>query len=248
MAVGHEALRALRHTWPATSFLARLSEDDLYDLLRLGFTRSFSDREVLIAEGTGDTDILLILKGFAKVEGHTAAGHTTLLAIRVGGEVVGELAALDGGRRSASVIAAGRVIAQSVDGERFRAHLRQRPHVAADVQTMINAKLRTATRHRIATGSAPVLVRVARVLDVLAVDHGRTISAGCVIGVPLPHADLASLLGVGHQSVERALATLRARSVVLTKYRRVIITDYPELRAIADSADFDQAAIPPTEP
>ena len=68
---------------------------------------TYSDREVIIEEGSKGSWIYVILEGIAKVKKRTAKGMVTVDILRVG-EVFGEMAFLEGGMntRSASVIAA----------------------------------------------------------------------------------------------------------------------------------------------
>ena len=68
---------------------------------------TYSDREVIIEEGSKGSWIYVILEGIAKVKKRTPKGMVTVDFLREG-EVFGEMAFLEGGMstRSASVIAA----------------------------------------------------------------------------------------------------------------------------------------------
>jgi CRP-like cAMP-binding protein len=68
---------------------------------------TYSDREVIIEEGSKGSWIYVILEGIAKVKKRTPKGMVTVDILREG-EVFGEMAFLEGGTstRSASVIAA----------------------------------------------------------------------------------------------------------------------------------------------
>lgn len=68
---------------------------------------TYSDREVIIEEGSKGSWIYVILEGIAKVKKRTPKGMVTVDVLREG-EVFGEMAFLEGGAntRSASVIAA----------------------------------------------------------------------------------------------------------------------------------------------
>ena len=66
---------------------------------------------VLIREGDPGTAVYLLLAGSVKVTGATDEGGS-LLAIRVGGDLVGELAVLDGRPRVATVTTPGPVLSR----------------------------------------------------------------------------------------------------------------------------------------
>jgi CRP/FNR family transcriptional regulator, cyclic AMP receptor protein len=67
----------------------------------------FRKGQTLISEGEQADDIFLLLDASVKVSAQLDAGGRALLAIRIGGDVVGEIAAMDGGTRSATVSACG---------------------------------------------------------------------------------------------------------------------------------------------
>ncbi|MFF3913864.1 hypothetical protein ACFYZB_10310 [Streptomyces sp. NPDC001852] len=53
--------------WPRGSFLGRLSDTALEDLLALGRPRDFRAKDLLIRQGNTDRHTLLLLSGLAKV-------------------------------------------------------------------------------------------------------------------------------------------------------------------------------------
>ena len=228
--------------WPQGSLMANLPEADREVLTRLGRGRRFTSGEALMTEGGTDTTAMLITEGCVKVIGAAEDGGAVLLALRVRGELVGELSALDGQPRSATVLALCPTVAKVMAGTAFRTLLRERPVVAEVVQRSIAAKLRGATRHRIDSSSGTATVRLARALDTLARSYARVVPEGLRIDVPLSHADLAALAGVSEASVQRALRSLRAAGAVATKYRGVVVREPTLLRAIAGQSDWPTAA------
>jgi CRP-like cAMP-binding protein len=213
--------------------MSNLSGPDREALLGLGSFRRYAPGEMLMVEGGLDTDVVLLLEGCAKVLVAADDGSTVLLAIRAPGDVVGELAALDGRPRSATVVAARGIRAHVVSGVAFRAFLRERPDVANELQRSVAGKLRAAIRYRIDAVSATVPVRLARTLDSLARSYGRPTAAGLRIDVPLSNADLAALAGLSSASVQRALRALRACGAITTEYRSVLVRDLTVLQSAA---------------
>ena len=93
-------------------------------------------------------------------------------------------------------------------------------------------ELRLATRHRVVVSGAPVGVRLALVLTYLVETYGRSCPEGTEIDVPLSQPELASLIGVSEPSLQRALSGLRARDVVGTRYRRLVVRNVEALRVL----------------
>ncbi|HKD97672.1 MAG TPA: Crp/Fnr family transcriptional regulator [Micromonosporaceae bacterium] len=220
--------------WPAGTFLAGLSVADTDALLGAGTARAFVDRQVIIAEGVGGAEVYLIVRGFAKVVTSTPGGAEALLAVRAAGDILGELAAVDGGGRASTAIAAGPVQARMVDAPRFNQLLDERPGIGRAVRLALSAKLREASHFRVDAGPAGTRERVVRALVHLMDIYGRPVDGGgLLVGVPLSQADLAKLVGISVPSTTRALRTLRDEAVLDTAYRRIVVRDPDRLRAIA---------------
>ncbi|MFF4835978.1 Crp/Fnr family transcriptional regulator [Streptomyces sp. NPDC001315] len=227
----------LGRSWPRGSLLSNLSGPDRDALLGLGSFRRYTPGEALMVEGGRDTVVALLLDGCVKVLVAAEDGSTVLLAIRAPGDVVGELAALDGRPRSATVLAARGTSARVISGVAFRGFLRERPDAATELQRSVAGKLRAAIRYRIDAVSGPVTVRLARTLDTLARAYGRPARQGLRIDVPLSNADLAALAGLSTASVQRGLRALRASGAIATEYRSVLVRDIAVLRAVAAGQD-----------
>jgi CRP/FNR family cyclic AMP-dependent transcriptional regulator len=221
-------------TFPSGSFLAGLSRTARGALLELGIAREFGPEKLLLREGDPSTHVFLLVDGCVKITGATPEGHLALLAIRVGGDLVGELAAMDGQPRVATVTTAGRVRARLVSQAEFRRFLLGFPDVALAVSGSVGAKLRWATRRRIDFGSREVRIRLARVLLELATSYGIPAGPHLRIGVALTQPELAALVGAAEPTVHRALARLRREAIVETGYRRVCVCDRERLAAVAD--------------
>lgn len=219
--------------WPNGTLLHVLTAAGAERLSTMGNERRYRAGELMIVEGTPDTDVIVLLSGYAKVIGNTADGHVVLLSIRVGGDVVGELAALDGQPRSATVVAATGVTARVVARRQFQEFLAGWPVAADAIHRSVAAKLRMATRQRIDIGGGSVLTRLARMLHYLTAHHGQQLPGGVQIGVPLSQPDLAALINAAEPSLHRAMTYLRQQGVVRTGYRTLMITDQIRLERLA---------------
>jgi len=220
--------------WPACSVLAQLSVELRTRFLRLGKLRTYSREEVIIAENATTTEVYVILSGFVRVLNHTSTGNIAVIALRTVGELVGELAAMDGRPRISTVIAASRVVTVMLDAPLFRTFIAENPAAGEIITRSVVSKLRTATRYRVETGRASILTRVARVLDHLGESYGRTVSSGLLIDIPMPQRDLAALVGTSEKSIYRAYALLERQGVIEVNYRRIVILDIERLRRYAD--------------
>lgn len=230
------ALLAERERWSAASFLRNASESALCDWSAVGYRKTFSPDDVLLAEGESGDDVLMLLSGTVKVVARLNSGGQALLAVRVAGDLVGELAATDGGPRSASVHVCGRVPVRAliVSREQFFRTLARHPEEALRVSAVVAGKLRTATRRRVDISGSPPLVRLARVLVELCEDHGERIETGSlIIQVNLTQVELGTLIGVAEATAQRSLSELRDRGLIASAGRRPIVRDLAGLVELA---------------
>jgi CRP/FNR family transcriptional regulator, cyclic AMP receptor protein len=207
--------------WPAGSLVGRLEPGTRAALLRLGTPRVFPPGTVLVGQGDNSDHVIVVHDGLVKVTAGTEEGHLVLLGIRSSGDVLGELAAMDGAPRSATLTTVERVVGQEIKGEEFRTFLREHPKAALLTTSMVGQRLRMANRRRIEFGGYTVRIKVARVL----VDMGRSLGQGNVVQVPLSHRELAELTGSAVVSVQKALRQLRREGLVNTGYRHIVIQD-----------------------
>lgn len=227
------------------TFLDALSDEARKDLLRIGVERTFRADEHLLREQDASSHVLVLLEGWAVVSTATDRSSARLiLALRRRGEVVGEMAALGGIRRSASVTALGPVRTLVVPGARFRAFAGRDPQVSALLMAQLVSRLRTADEERRTLASLTVLQRVARRLLELADLQGapsaptatrragRTEDAYPVLAQFAQH-DLADAVGATREAVAKSLRLLRTAGVVRTRPRRIELVDHDALRLLA---------------
>ncbi|GGQ00054.1 Crp/Fnr family transcriptional regulator [Streptomyces roseolilacinus] len=215
------------------SFLEALSAQDRRALLAEGVPRDYEPGTVMIRERDVSAYVLVLLSGWAVVSVGTERGTRLILALRGAGEVVGDLAAVDQGPRSATVTALGRVRAVSVSGDRFRRFLAARPHATSLIMRQLSARLRSADVERRSLASETVIQRLAARLAELAEHAGRPGPQGTVLEIPLPQHDLAAAIGATREAVAKALRQLREQNVVRTGPRQVVVTDMEDLLHLA---------------
>lgn len=221
---------AERGPWCPGSLLAELPESSRQRLLALGVKRQYAGpSRILIREGEIGGLVYLLLAGFVKITGATEDG-SSLLAVRVGGDIVGELGALDDRPRVATVTTAGPVIARVIAQADFLALLSRDAVLSLALTRGVSDKLRSATSRRIEFTGCDVATRLARVLLDLAERYGEPTVAGYRIGCLLNQTELATLAGTAEPTVHRSLRQLKADGVVSTGYRAVTVLDMDALR------------------
>lgn len=223
-----------RWIWPATGILGSIDQPVRDRLLTLGALTHYESDRVVIREGDQSTFVLIMLDGVVKATGRAQDARDALLAIRVGGDLVGELGVMDGRPRSATITTCGPVIARLVTRDEFLACVRDDAPVSAAVNRSIIGKLRSANTRRIDFAGSDAGTRVARVLYDIAVNYGTRDADGVVtVGWPLTQPELATLVGAAEPTVHKALRDLRVSGAVSTGYRRFRVDDLERLRSVA---------------
>lgn len=220
-------------SWPAATLLGRLDEPTRCQLLRLGVNRLVRANEPILHEGRQESHVVVLDDALVKVTVAMTDGRQALLAIRVSGDIVGEISALNGTPRSATVTTCREATIRIIHSNEFRAFLRRCPDAAMEVAGIVADRLRWANRRRVDFAAFPVKVRLARVLWEIAVAYGRRSRAGIVIDIQLTQAELATMCGAAEISLQKALRELRTAATVGTGYRRIIVRDPDALRRTA---------------
>jgi len=189
---------------------------------------------VLISAGARSQWVLVLTAGRAKIVASAAGGHDAVLAVRGPGDIIGEMAALDGAPRSASAVALDPVRALWLSAEMFTTLLATHPGIGATLLRIITDRLRYANQQRTDFADRPTAHRIAAILSELADRYGRTSPDGVVITLRVSQRDLAGLVSASREAVARALRTLREHEVVSTGRQRIVIHRPDELRRLAN--------------
>jgi CRP-like cAMP-binding protein len=222
-------------TWPTTGFLGQLSEDARQTVLHLGTPRRFDAGEPLLLEGTASDCAYLLVSGLYKVTGTLGSGQKeALIAIRIGGDVVGEVGLSDGQPRSAAVRSVGAGVGRRIGEDDFYAFLNRFPDANRAMARTMAGKLRSATQRRVEFTAYPAPARMARVLLELATTHGVRTAEGIEVGLDLTQPELAALVGAAEATIHRVLAQLRKDGVLRTGYRRIVVRDVRRLEGLAE--------------
>ncbi len=211
-------------------FGAELTEHEWADLTRHGHRRRLPAGKPLFLEGTRSDTVVIVISGRVKVFCSAADGTEMVLAVRGPGALLGELAAIDGQPRSASVRSMESVEIMAVGTTAFTTFLHAHPRAMWLLLRILTGRLRDADRKRAEFGVHDTLSRVARRLVELAERFGEPAGSGIRITLPFTQDELAGWVGASREAVAKALRTLRARGYLQTQRRTVTVLDIEGLR------------------
>ncbi len=211
-------------------FLDLLRADEYAALKAVGRRERYPRGAVIFHEGSPSASVVIVLSGRVKVASDTASGVEVVLAVRGPGALLGELSAIDGGPRSATVTALEPVTALAIPTAEFERHLQTHARVAFLFMRELTRRLRDADRKRIEFGAFDTTGRVAARLVELADRFGVQTEEGLRINLPLSQDELAGWTGSSREAVGKALRTLRTEGWIRTGRLRVVITDLAALK------------------
>lgn len=211
-------------------FASGLGADELRELRLGGRLTRFRRGQTLFSQGDLADRVALITAGRVKVCHVTEDGREIVLAIRGVGDVVGELAVLDGGPRSATVAAFEPLEAIIVTAAEFRYFLGAHPAVAWRLTALVADRMRASDRKRVEAACLDASARVARTLSELAGVIGEPSVEGSVT-LAVSQRELAGYVGASREAVSRALRPLRDSGLIITSRRRLKILRLGALRA-----------------
>jgi len=190
-------------------------EAALVELVDQAAPLSYPAGSFLFRQGEPAAHVFVLTEGEVAVVSPARAGAEQVHSIVGQGELLGELALLANGRRTAGARATSPTVAWAIGRDVFWAFLDANPSGSSALLRLVAERL--ASREALIDDllSLDVKGRLAKTLLRLAERHGRpSREGGTEIGVRLTHRDLAGMVGASRENVSRALAAFRKRGLV----------------------------------
>jgi CRP/FNR family transcriptional regulator, cyclic AMP receptor protein len=216
--------------WQPTTLLGRLPQPAGHAFVQTGLERNYEAGATLMSQGDPGDYLLLLLSGIVKVTVHSADGQDTLMGVRVSGETVGEMAALEQEPRMATVKSCRDVQAKRIDRPQLARLMVDFPVIAIELARMMSARLRWSDDRRADIGSCEPRQRLCRVLVTLV--HRRENGSRLVLD-HLTQQELGSLVGIKQRTAEKQLRQLQQDGLIDCQYRKIELLDLPGLQDIA---------------
>ncbi|HEV8354717.1 MAG TPA: Crp/Fnr family transcriptional regulator [bacterium] len=211
------------------SLFSQLADTDLAALAGHLRPRVFKKNTILFHKDQPGDTLYIVESGHIRIFLPTAAGEELTVEIAGPGDVVGELALLDGRPRSASAETLEDTTVHVLSREDFQQYLTAAPRFAASLIELLSARLRSITEYAESLAFLDIHGRVARALLQLADRHGVE-HGGIEIDLDLTQAELASMVGATRERVNRALATFRAQGLLEMRGKKIALLDATRLR------------------
>ena len=220
---------------PRSSLLKNLPRAEAEALLSLGVRRRYEAQEVVVLQGDPGESMMIVLTGSLRASLFAQTGKEILLSYIQPGDVVGEIAVLDGGPRSATVTAEAPSELLVIERSRLTPFLVEHGQVGLSLIIMLCRRLRTATDMLSEHSNLGVPQRLVRAILRLAVEMSPQGQEMRLRELKIRQSDLGSYTGLARENVNRQLREWVDAGVIELGRGRLVITDAGALQQIAES-------------
>lgn len=194
----------------------------------------YGRHDEIIGRESDSRDVYFIISGRVRVVNYSLSGREIAFHEMDAGNYFGELAAIDGRPRSATVIALNDALLAAVSPDTFINLLHDHPDMAIEVMRELAQFVRVSTDRIMELSTLGAhnrvhseILRAARALAPEAENTARI--------SPIPvHADIASRVSTTRETVARVLSDLAKQGLVLREKNALVVTDLDQLETLVN--------------
>jgi CRP/FNR family transcriptional regulator, cyclic AMP receptor protein len=210
--------------------LAALTDADRQVLARSASRRRYRRGDIIFQKDDPGHSLFIVARGSVRIYVPSTQGADLTLAVLGPGAFFGDLSLLDGRPRSASAAALGDTNVVVLERNDFVAVIRTRPAAVMSVLSVVVRRLRDTDEMASDLAFLDVGGRLAKKLLELAATNGVKRSDGVLLDMAVTQEELANMIGVTRESVNRNLSIFRRVGLVAKEGRRFVLRDTAALR------------------
>ncbi|HVO16299.1 MAG TPA: Crp/Fnr family transcriptional regulator [Alphaproteobacteria bacterium] len=199
-------------------------------LAQLCHIRTLPEGAVLFQQGDEGDALYAVVSGLIRIAIAGEGGKELTLGLMEPGDVFGEIALLDGLTRTAGAQAAENSVLLVVQRAHFLQMLEAEPGLARHIIELLCERLRINTDRITEYAFLNLHARLARKIESLAIAHGQHGDDGVRIALQLSQSELAQMLGVTREAVNKQLKTWSQAGVLRVERGAITVCD---MRALA---------------
>ncbi len=218
------------------ALLEGLSDDQLAELEKRCRWRRYDTGEQILDKDSSDRDVYFVAEGALQVVNFSMTGREIALARLGAGSFFGELSAIDGEPRSASVVALENCLLGSLSPQLFIDQIMSHPELAVRVLHRLAGIIRSCDERIMDLSTLGAVERVYRQLLILAEES--PVDPGSYLIRSLPtHKAIAAMASTTRETVARSISQLAAGGIVERKGRILYLRDRDRLEKLAGALD-----------
>jgi CRP/FNR family transcriptional regulator, cyclic AMP receptor protein len=196
----------------------------------LGDRQWFDRGAILFRAGDIASNLFVIISGRVKVMLYSPDGEEALGTVLGAGEIIGATSVLEGSPRAVTATADERTQVLVFAPDVLERLIGTSPTVAMDIYRIMARQLKRSYAFIEDTIFLDVAGRVAKKLLELGETYGEETDIGIIIDLPLTQMELATMVGVTRETVNKHLGAYRARGIIDVRDHRIVILKPETLR------------------
>jgi CRP-like cAMP-binding protein len=193
--------------------------------------RSYAAGETIFDFEEPATEVLFVQSGIVRIIARTPAGREFVYRDLEAGQVIGEIAAIDGAPRSASAAAVIPTRVLALPNAAFLALVSASPALSLTLLRMLTARVRELSIRLVEQSAFTVRQRVAA--ELLRMARPRRGAEGLAVSPPPQQHVLAARIGARREAVSRELAAMRREGLVSLQRGALVLIAPDALRELA---------------
>ena len=206
-----------------------LSEDQLLEISRLLFERSYNKGRIIFMEGEPGEAVYILKAGFIKLTKRLEDGREHILHFVNPGEVFAEVVLFGGGNYPATAEVQEASVVGVLRNQDIERLLSSHPNMAVEMLRIMSKRLRTAQEKIMNLALHDTSRRLAFTLLKMAEDHGVTHPRGTLINFSLTNQEFANLTGTSRETVNRMLNSFKRAGAINIERQQIILTNKNKL-------------------
>jgi CRP/FNR family transcriptional regulator, cyclic AMP receptor protein len=189
-------------------------------------------RTVLFRKGDPGTHMVVVVRGRVKVCTHSEDGKELVLNLINPGEVVGEIALLDGADRTADAVTLVDSDLLILERRDFIPFLKRHPDACMRLLAVLCERVRRTSELLEEALFLEGSSRLAKRLVHLAEVFGKAVPGGVKIDISLSQQQLGNMVGMSRESMNKQLKQWRQDDLIRIEDGRYVLTNLEALRDI----------------
>ena len=209
-----------------------LSDDDSERLAASLRHRPLKKGETLFRKGDEGNSLYIVRSGSIRIVLPSESGEEVSPAILSEGDFFGEMALLDGMSRSADAVALEVSEVFALNRRDFLSFLLNNEKAIQSIFSFLSMRLRKTDDLLEDVCFLNISTRLAKRLVELAATYGRQKEGGDIVQIDLrlTQKDLASMVGVTRESINKEMRVLRERNLISTRENMIQILNLTRLK------------------
>lgn len=218
----------------SAKLFGKLDETSRLDIAKQMREASYSSGQSIFSRGDTGKEVYLVLDGRVRLSVLSSEGRELSFTHAARGDVFGEIAALDGGPRTADATAVTAVKAMTLSHTAVSRLVETSPAFAQAAISFLCNRIRETDLQLEGVALHRIEVRLARfLLGMLRQRHGRNVTGRVKLDLAMSQGELALLLGASRPKVNAALMLLEEMEAI-RRQDSVVECNVDELRHMAE--------------